>query len=77
MIKNISAYSTGAVNADDNTNSDKNNNSGEGTTGVVSYTVPQQMKGTSLSDERVKNAKIKNDYSNLFNNTPIRTVNPK
>lgn len=42
MIKNISAYNTGSVNADDTTGSNKPNSYGEDTSSVVSYTMAQK-----------------------------------
>ena len=78
MIKNISAYSSGSINGDDATGMNKESDTGENV-GTNNYTMPQQMKGSGLSDERIKNAQIdiEREKRELFNPKPVITVNPK
>ncbi len=80
MIKNISAYNTGAINADDSTELNKSDGFGENTTGTVSYTLPQKVaddlqkvKGSGLSNERVNNANNRTMFTG--NTTPIIPIN--
>ncbi len=76
LIKNTAFGSSGSIDADDNTGSNKVDSPGETTVGIVNYTVPQRInKSTSLEKERVKNAN--NTFSSLANSSsaPIRPIN--
>ena len=77
MIKNTT-FSTGSVNADDNTGSNKVDSPSENTVGAVNYTITQGVnKNTNLEKERIKNANANNIFSNLANSSsaPIRPIN--